>query len=137
MEINELDELSELNVNTENSVPGESDLEQADLLRSTIEQNLQDVAAQIGETLSQSAAAQIYQETCNLLSHLSVAPITLARVAGTLLVYQLQATEAEELEWFKFQVNQCPDDEAVEELIGVAAPDGRTLIPGSGCDRET
>jgi hypothetical protein len=91
--------------------------DQDDLLRSTIEQNLRDVATQIGETLDQVAAAQIYQEACNLLGHISFAPITLARLAGTLLVYQLQETEAAELEWFKFQVNQCPDDEAVEELI--------------------
>ena len=60
---------------------------------------------------------QIYQGACDLLSHISFAPITLARVAGTLLIYHLQKTEPEELAWFKFQVQQCPDAEEVEELI--------------------
>ena len=109
-------EINKLNVNAE-SATDEFSSGQEDLLRSAIQQDLQDVAAQIGESLSQAAAGQIYQEACGLLSHISFAPITLARLAGTLLVYQLQEAEAEELEWFKSQINQCPDDEAVEELI--------------------
>lgn len=52
----------------------------------------------------------------HLLSHVAHAPITLARVAGTLSVCQVEDTDAEELEWFKFQLQgidapetaQCP-----------------------------
>jgi hypothetical protein len=43
--------------------------------------------------------------------------MTLARVAGTLLVYQLQDPEGEELQWFKAQIEQCLDEEEVEEVI--------------------
>jgi hypothetical protein len=42
--------------------------------------------------------------------------LTLARVAGTLLVYDIQ-TATEELQWFKAQIEQCLDEEEVEELI--------------------
>jgi hypothetical protein len=43
--------------------------------------------------------------------------VTLARVAGTLLVYHLQDPEGEELQWFKAQIEQCLDEEEVEEVI--------------------
>jgi hypothetical protein len=43
--------------------------------------------------------------------------MTLARVAGTLLVYQIGDTEPEEIKWFNTQVKQCLDSEEVEELI--------------------
>jgi hypothetical protein len=59
---------------------------------------------------------EIYQNTCDLLSHISPSPLTLARVAGTLLVYRVQDTELEEYHWFNNQVKQCLDEE-VEELI--------------------
>ncbi|HEY9909306.1 MAG TPA: hypothetical protein V6D18_17085 [Thermosynechococcaceae cyanobacterium] len=85
--------------------------------QAAIQQNLQEVAIQLGKSLDLDSAAQIYQEAYDLLGHISYAPITLARVAGTLLVYQAQEAEAEELKWFKLQVRQCPDDEEVEELI--------------------
>ncbi len=48
---------------------------------------------------------------------ISPSPLTLARVAGTLLVYQVQDTELEESQWFNNQVKQCLDEEEVEELI--------------------
>jgi hypothetical protein len=86
-------------------------------LQITIQQSLQEIAVQMGQPIEPSTAKQIYQEAIDLLNHLSYAPITLARVAGTLLVYQLQEVEPEEVEWFKSQVRESPDAEAVEELI--------------------
>lgn len=87
-------------------------------LQMTIEQSLQEMAEQMGHQLNERTTRQLYQEAVALLSHMSYAPITLARVAGTLLVYQVQqGMEPEELEWFKTQVQQCPDDAEVEELI--------------------
>ena len=53
----------------------------------------------------------------NILSHIDPAPVTLARVAGVLLVYRIQDSEAEEVVWFKDQIEQCTDDEEVEETI--------------------
>lgn len=69
------------------------------------------------EPIDRETAELLYQEAVELLNHMAYAPITLARVAGTLLVFQLQPVEPEELTWFKTQVRQCPDDEEVEELI--------------------
>lgn len=86
-------------------------------LQQSIQQNLQDIAIQMQHPISESLAAQLYQEAALLLDHIAYAPITLARVAGMLLVYQVQPTEPEEIEWFKAQVQQCPTDEEVEELI--------------------
>jgi len=87
-------------------------------LQMTIQQSLQDMALQIGHSINERTAKQIYQEAAELLSHISYAPITLARLAGTLLVYQVQqGLEPEEPEWFKSQVQQCSDDTDVEELI--------------------
>lgn len=83
----------------------------------SLQQSLQDMAAQLGETLDAEAAAGIYQEASDLLSHIPHSPITLARVAGTLLVYRVQEAEPGELDWLKFQIKQCPDDEMVEELL--------------------
>lgn len=95
------------------SIPPENDPE----LQSAIEQSLQDLAVQLGEAIDPSTATQLYLTASNLLSQIRYAPLTLARVAGTLLVYQVEQTEAEEVEWFKAQVEQCPSDEEVEELI--------------------
>lgn len=89
-----------------------------DQLQMTIQQSLQEIAVQMGHSINDKTARQLYQEAIELLSHISYAPITLARVAGTLLVYQVQeGIEPEELEWFKAQVQQCSDDVEVEELI--------------------
>lgn len=95
------------------SIPPDNDPE----LQSSIEQSLQALALELGESIDPPAATQLYQTASDLLSHISYAPLTLARVAGTLLVYQVQQIEAEEVEWFKAQVEQCPSDEEVEELI--------------------
>lgn len=86
-------------------------------LQSSIEQSLQNLAMQLGKAIDQSTATQLYQEASSLLANISYAPLTLARVAATLLVYQVQQSEAEEVDWFKAQVEQCPSDEDVEELI--------------------
>jgi hypothetical protein len=92
----------------------QSDEEQQ--LQLAIQQSLQDIATQMGEPISLEAATQLYQEATALLGHLDYAPITLARVAGTLLVFQSQ-TEPEEMAWFKSQLQEASDSEAVEELI--------------------
>jgi hypothetical protein len=86
-------------------------------LQLSIQQSLQNIAVQMGHQLKPSAAAQIYQTASELLSQIAYEPLTLARVAGTLLVYQLQQVEPEEVAWFKEQVQQCPTDEDVEEII--------------------
>ena len=82
-----------------------------------IQDSLQQLAAQLGHPMSAAAVEQLYQTARELLEHISPAPITLARVAGAVLVYQLQETEAEELQWFNQQIKQCQDEEEVEELI--------------------
>lgn len=86
-------------------------------LQRSIEQSLQEIAVQMGQPVDQQVTRQVYQTAVELLSHVAYAPITLARLAGTLLVYQLQKTESEEVKWFKSQVKECSNDEEVEELI--------------------
>lgn len=86
-------------------------------LRTAIEQNLEAMAEQMGYPLEPAIAAQLYEAAVDLLGSIAYEPITLARVAGTLLVYQVQNIEAAEVEWFKSQVQQAQDAEAVEELI--------------------
>lgn len=88
-----------------------------DSLQLTIQQSLQSIAEQMGEPIAPEAAQQLYQEAVDLLSHLTYEPITLARVAATLLVYQLQSIEPEELVWLKFQIKEATEAEEVEELI--------------------
>jgi hypothetical protein len=87
------------------------------LLEASIQESLQAIAAQMGHPIDEEVAAQLYRDASDLLNHIAYAAITLARVSGTLLVYQLQASEQEELEWFRAQIQQCQDDEEVEELI--------------------
>ncbi|WP_238178437.1 hypothetical protein [Calothrix sp. 336/3] len=67
--------------------------------------------------MDKASIRQIYQNAYDLLSHVSPSTLTLARVAGTLLVYRVQDTEAQEVEWFHTQVKQCLNSEEVEELI--------------------
>jgi|GEM_PF-495149 hypothetical protein len=87
------------------------------LLQESLQQSLQDLALQLGQPIDEEAAEQLYRAARDLLSHLPYTPLTLARVAATLLVYQVQKTDAEEVAWFQTQVQQCPDDAEVEELI--------------------
>ncbi|PAX54877.1 hypothetical protein [Brunnivagina elsteri] len=84
---------------------------------SSIQKNLKELSAQLGSPLDKASVKQIYQNACDLLSNLSPSPLTLARVAGTLLVYRVKDTEPQEIEWFNNQVQQCLDEEEVEELI--------------------
>lgn len=89
----------------------------ADELQAAIQQSLQTLAEQMGESITVRTAQQIYQEAVELLSHLDYAPITLARVAGTLLVYRVQQSDAEELAWLREQIRSAPDPEIVEEVL--------------------
>lgn len=84
---------------------------------SSIQENLKQLSAQLGSPLDEASIMEIYQNACDLLSHVSPSLLTLARVAGTLLVYQIEDTEPEEFKWFNTQVQQCLDSEEVEELI--------------------
>jgi hypothetical protein len=91
--------------------------DETDQLYFAIQESLQEIAAQMGKPISSEVAQQLYQEAVGLLSHVNYAPITLARVAATLLVYQLGQIEAEELEWLKTQIESTTEAEDVEELI--------------------
>lgn len=88
-----------------------------DSLKLAIQQSLQNIAEQMGEAIAPETAQQLYQEATDLLSHLTYEPITLARVAATLLVYQLQPIEPQELDWLKAQIRASAEVEEVEELI--------------------
>ncbi len=84
---------------------------------SSIQENLKQLSAQLGTPLDEASITEIYQNASDLLSHISPSALTLARVAGTLLVYQIKDTDKEEIEWFNTQVKKCLDEEEVEELI--------------------
>jgi hypothetical protein len=83
----------------------------------SIQENLYQLSIQLGHPLDGETVEQLYQNARDLLSHIEPTPVTLARVAGVLLVYRVQNSEAEELRWFKDQIAQCRDDEEVEESI--------------------
>ena len=84
---------------------------------SSIQESLLQLSSQLGHSLDKVSVEQIYQNARDILSHISPTPVTLARVAGTLLVYHIQDPEGEELRWFKAQIEQCLDEEEVEESI--------------------
>jgi anthranilate phosphoribosyltransferase len=86
-------------------------------LQHSIQQMLQEIALQMGQALDESEAEDLYREASDLINHISYDPLTLARVAGILLVYQVQGSDPEELEWFKSQLQQYSDAEEVEELV--------------------
>jgi hypothetical protein len=83
----------------------------------SIQESLLQLSIQLGHPLDRASTDQIYQNARDLLSHISPTPVTLARVAGTLLVYHIQDPEGEEVKWFKAQIEQCSDEEEVEESI--------------------
>ena len=83
----------------------------------SIQESLLQLSNQLGHPIDQPSVEQIYQHARDLLSHISPTPVTLARVAGTLLVYHIQDPEGDELKWFKAQIEQCLDEEEVEESI--------------------
>lgn len=94
-----------------------SDHDEDTFLQQSIQQNLRQIATQLGHSIDDEVVQQIYQDAADLLNHISPEPLTLARVAGVLLVYQLQDTKDGELKWFKAQLHQCQDEEEVEELV--------------------
>jgi hypothetical protein len=57
---------------------------------SSIQESLLQLSTQLGHPLDQSSVDRLYQNALDLLSHISPTPVTLARVAGTLLVYHIQ-----------------------------------------------
>jgi hypothetical protein len=83
----------------------------------SIQESLLQLSIQLGHPLEQSSVDRLYQNARDLLSHISPTPVTLARVSGTLLVYHIQDPEGDELKWFKAQIEQCLDEEEVEESI--------------------
>jgi hypothetical protein len=83
----------------------------------SIQESLVQLSAQLEHPLDLASVEQIYQNALDLLNHISPAPVTLARVAATLLVYHVLDSNTEELQWFKIQIEQCLDEEEVEELI--------------------
>jgi hypothetical protein len=83
----------------------------------SIQESLLQLSIQLEHPLDLASVEQIYQNARDLLSHISPTPVTLARVAGTLLVYHIQEPEGEELKWFKAQIEKCLDEEEVEESI--------------------
>ena len=84
---------------------------------SSIQESLLELSIQLGHPLDLASVEQLYQNARDLLAHISPTPVTLARVAGTLLVYQIQDPQGEELKWFKAQIERCVDEEEVEESI--------------------
>ena len=83
----------------------------------SIPESLSQLSIQLGQPLNRATVEDIYQQAQDLVSHISPTPVTLARVAGVLLVYYIQNPEAEELQWFNAQIRQCVDEEEVEESI--------------------
>jgi hypothetical protein len=83
----------------------------------SIQEKLYQLSIQLGHPLDLATIEQLYQNARDLLSHIAPTPVTLARVAGVLLVDRIQNSAAEELQWFKDQIAQCRDDEEVEESI--------------------
>jgi anthranilate phosphoribosyltransferase len=86
-------------------------------IQHAIEQMLQDIALQMEQPLDASEAEHLYQEARDLLNEISYEPLTLARVAGILMVYKAKGAEPKEVGWFKSQIRQFSDVEEVEELI--------------------
>ncbi|WP_373546070.1 hypothetical protein [Chamaesiphon sp.] len=83
----------------------------------SIQESLLQLSTQLEHPLDLASVEQLYQNARDLLSHVSSTPVTLARVAGTLLVYHIQDPDGDELKWFNAQIQQCFDEEEVEEVI--------------------
>jgi hypothetical protein len=83
----------------------------------TIQADLRQLSAQLGHLLDADAIQQLYQSAEALVSQLAPDSLTIARVAGVLLVYQISDADPEEAEWFKTELRNCHDEESVDELI--------------------
>ena len=89
-----------------------------------IKQNLRQLASQLEQPEEDAAIDQLYETAEGLVGHLAPDPLTIARVAGVLLVYQLPDTDLDEVRWFESQLQNCPDTESIEELIdSLSRPD--------------
>lgn len=89
-----------------------------------VQDNLQQLSRQLGQPQDADSIQQLYESAQGLLNHLAPDPLTVARVAGVLLVYQLPDTDPNEAEWFQTELGNCQDTEAVEELIdSISRPD--------------
>ena len=75
------------------------------------------LSTQLGHPFDKASVEQLYHNARDLLSHISPTPVTSARVACTLLVYHIQDPEGEDPTWFKALIEQCLDEEEVEESI--------------------
>jgi hypothetical protein len=82
-----------------------------------IQENLRQLSEQLGQPQDAATIAYLYESAQELLDHLSPDPLTVGRVAGVLLVYQLPDTDPNEAKWFKSELRACQDNESVEELI--------------------
>jgi hypothetical protein len=101
-----------------------SDRDEDATLVQAVQENLQQMSVQLGQPQDADAIQHLYQTAQALLSHLSPDPLTLARVAGVLLVYQLSDTDPSEEKWFKAALQTCSDGEAIEELVdSLSRPD--------------
>jgi hypothetical protein len=89
-----------------------------------IQENLQQISVQMGQPQDAVQIAQIYQSAQVLLDHVAPDPLTLARVVGVLLVYQLSDADPDEAKWFKGQLRDCQDEKSIEESIdSISRPD--------------
>ncbi|BAU15703.1 hypothetical protein LEP3755_62680 (plasmid) [Leptolyngbya sp. NIES-3755] len=89
-----------------------------------VQQNLQQIALQLGQAHDMAAIQELYETAQGLVSHLAPDPLTVARVTGVLLVYQLPDTDPNEVRWFKSELENCPDVESIKELIdSLSRPD--------------
>lgn len=89
-----------------------------------IQEHLQQMSIQLGHPLDADAIQQLYQLAEALVGHLAPDPLTTARVAGILLVYQISDADPEEAKWFKTELRNCQDEESIEELIdSISRPD--------------
>ncbi|MGG6263470.1 hypothetical protein ACQ4M3_03820 [Leptolyngbya sp. AN03gr2] len=89
-----------------------------------VQDHLKQIALQLGQPHDTAAIQQLYESAEALVSQLDPDPLTLARLAGVLLVYQLPDTDRDEVKWFKSEVQNCEDVEAIEDLIdSISRPD--------------
>ena len=86
------------------------------------------LSTQLGHPFDKASVEQMYQNAQDLLSHISPTPVTLARVACTLLVYHIQDPEGEELRWFKALIEQCLDEEEASVRLNLSI----ALMPYDG-----
>jgi hypothetical protein len=90
--------------------------EDAELVQA-VQESLQQMSIELEHPQDAEAIQQLYQKAQRLLSHLAPDPLTVARVTGVLLVYQLPGTDPEEVKWFETELQNSLDLESIEELV--------------------